>query len=67
MLQSLCFTNFDRRYYQLLFTRARTHAAQAFGKEIVKTAYGLHPFVLVTVDIHGSLGGRRGEATNDEA
>lgn len=43
--------NFDRRYYKLLFTRARTHAAQAGGKEIVKTAYGLDPIVLVKVDI----------------
>ena len=43
--------DFDRRYYKLLFTRARTHAAQASGKNIVKTAYGLHPIVLVKVDI----------------
>lgn len=43
--------NFDRRYYKLLFTQARTHAAQASGKEIVKTAYGLDPIVLVKVDI----------------
>jgi hypothetical protein len=42
---------FDRRYYKPLFTRARTHAAQASGKNIVKTAYGLHPIVLVKVDI----------------
>ena len=43
--------NFDRRHYKLLFTWARTHAAQASGKEIVKTAYGLNPIVLVKVDI----------------
>lgn len=43
--------DFDRRYYKLLFTRARTHAVQASGKNIVKTAYGLHPIVLVKVDI----------------
>jgi Putative protein-S-isoprenylcysteine methyltransferase len=43
--------NFDRRYYKLLFTQTRTHAAQASRKEIVKTAYGLHPIVLVKVDI----------------
>jgi protein-S-isoprenylcysteine O-methyltransferase Ste14 len=43
--------DFDRRYYKLLFTRARTHAAEARGKAIVKTAYGLEPILLVRVDI----------------
>jgi protein-S-isoprenylcysteine O-methyltransferase Ste14 len=43
--------DFDRRYYKLLFTRARTYAAQATGRDIVKTAYGRDPIVLAQVDI----------------
>jgi hypothetical protein len=43
--------DFDRRYYKLLFTRTLTHAADALGKAIVKTTYGLEPLLLVRVDM----------------
>jgi hypothetical protein len=45
--------NFDRRYYKLLFTKARTHKPRATGKDIVKAAYGRDPLLLVNVDIQG--------------
>jgi hypothetical protein len=31
---------FDRRYYRVLFTQARTHVPRASGREIVLNAYG---------------------------
>jgi protein-S-isoprenylcysteine O-methyltransferase Ste14 len=43
--------DFDRRYYKLLFTTARTYVTEAMGKEIVKTAYGRNSIMLVKVDI----------------
>lgn len=43
--------DFDRRHYKLLFTKARTHKADATGRDIVKTAYGRDPIVLVKVDV----------------
>jgi hypothetical protein len=43
--------NFDRRYYKVLFTQARTRSQEPAGKDIVKWAYGRNPLVLVKVDI----------------
>jgi protein-S-isoprenylcysteine O-methyltransferase Ste14 len=43
--------HFDRRYYKVLFTRARTHAPTASGEAIIKCAYGRDPLVRVHVDI----------------
>ncbi len=43
--------NFDRRYYKVLFTEARTHFHEPTGKDIVKWAYGRSPLVLVRVNI----------------
>jgi protein-S-isoprenylcysteine O-methyltransferase Ste14 len=43
--------DFDRRYYKLLFTKARTHRTDATGAAIVKAAYSRQPLVLVKVDI----------------
>jgi hypothetical protein len=42
--------NFDRRYYKVLFTRARTYAPTASGASIIKNAYGRDPLVRVQVD-----------------
>ncbi len=43
--------DFDRYHYKLLFTQPRTYAAEATGRDIVKTAYGRDPLLLVKVDI----------------
>jgi protein-S-isoprenylcysteine O-methyltransferase Ste14 len=43
--------NFDRRYYKVLFTQARTHFHELAGKDIVKWAYGRNSLVLVRVNI----------------
>jgi protein-S-isoprenylcysteine O-methyltransferase Ste14 len=43
--------NFDRRYYKVLFTEARTHFHELEGKDIVKWSYGRNPLVLVRVNI----------------
>jgi hypothetical protein len=43
--------NFDRRYYKVLFARARTHPGRVPAKQILKAAYGLDPIVLARVDI----------------
>jgi len=43
--------NFDRRYYKVLFTQARTHFHEPAGKDIVKWAYGRNPLILVRVNI----------------
>ncbi|QJD30904.1 methyltransferase family protein [Methylococcus geothermalis] len=42
---------FDRRHYKLLFSRARTHEPRAVGKDIIRSAHGLNPFLLASVDI----------------
>jgi hypothetical protein len=42
---------FDRRHYRVRFTRARTHAPHASGREIVEYAYGRDPIVVARVDI----------------
>lgn len=44
---------FDRRYYKVLFTQARTHVPRASGREIVLNAYGRDPIVVARVDISG--------------
>jgi hypothetical protein len=44
---------FDRRYYKVLFTQARTHVPRASGREIVLHAYGRDPIVVARVDISG--------------
>lgn len=44
-------SDFDRRLYKVLFTRARTHAPSMTGRDIVKHAYGRDPIVLVKVNI----------------
>ena len=46
--------DFDRRYYKLLFTKPRTHTPEATARNIVKSAYGRDPIVLVKVDILSS-------------
>ena len=43
--------DFDRRYYKVLFSRARSHDIHATGKDILRSAYGLEPLQLVEVDI----------------
>jgi protein-S-isoprenylcysteine O-methyltransferase Ste14 len=43
--------DFDRRYYKVLFSRARSHDIHATGKNILRSAYGLEPLQLVEVDI----------------
>lgn len=43
--------NFDRRFYKILFSRARTHEMGAAGKDIVRSAYGIDPLLSVDVDI----------------
>lgn len=43
--------NFDRRYYKVLFSRVRSHQAHAAEKTIVRSAYGIQPLRLVSVDI----------------
>ncbi|MBS1214107.1 MAG: uncharacterized protein H6R26_2724, partial [Proteobacteria bacterium] len=43
--------NFDRRHYKLLFSRPRSHEPRASWKDIVRSAYGLTPLLLVRVDI----------------
>jgi len=43
-------TDFDRRLYKVLFTKVRTHDQAVKGKEIVKSAYGRDPIVLVKVN-----------------
>ena len=46
--------DFDRRYYKLLFTKPRTHTPEATAGNIIKSAYGRDPIVLVKVDILSS-------------
>ncbi|MDD5036257.1 MAG: methyltransferase [Methylococcaceae bacterium] len=43
--------NFDRRYYKVLFSGARSHVSNTSGKDILRSAYGLQPLSLVKVDI----------------
>ena len=43
--------DFPRHLLKVLFTRARTHAEDASGLEIVKRAYGREPIVMVRVDL----------------
>lgn len=43
--------NFDRRYYKILFSQARIHEKRAAGTDIVRSAYGVDPLLLVEVDI----------------
>ncbi len=43
--------DFDRRYYKVLFTKVRTHAAHTRGAEIVTRAYGREPLILAHVDV----------------
>ena len=42
--------DFDRRFYRVLFTRARVHDASVAGEEIVKRAYGRDPIIQVVVN-----------------
>jgi hypothetical protein len=44
---------FDRRYYKVLLTQARTRVPPASGREIVLNAYGRDPIVVARVDISG--------------
>ncbi|MGH7909371.1 MAG: methyltransferase family protein [Thermodesulfobacteriota bacterium] len=46
--------DFDRRYYKLLFTKPRTREPEVAARNIVKSAYGRDPIVLVKVDILSS-------------
>ena len=43
--------DYDREHYKILFTRARLHAADATGDDIVKSAYGRDPILVVSVDV----------------
>jgi protein-S-isoprenylcysteine O-methyltransferase Ste14 len=43
--------DFDRHHYKVLFSRVRSHQAHAAGKTIVRSAYGIQPLRLVSVDI----------------
>jgi protein-S-isoprenylcysteine O-methyltransferase Ste14 len=43
--------NFDRRHYKILFSQARGHEMRAVGKNIVRSAYGIDPLLLVWVDV----------------
>ena len=44
-------TNFDRRSYKVLFTRALSYAPDSHGSDIVKHAYGRDALLLVRVNI----------------
>jgi hypothetical protein len=44
-------SSFDRSLYKVLFSRARSHDPQASGKEILRSAYGIDPLLLVNVDL----------------
>jgi len=43
--------DFDRRHYKVLFTSARIHTVEATERDIITSAYGRDPIVLVKVDI----------------
>ncbi len=43
-------SGFDRRRYKVLFTRIRTHASNPSGDEIIKSAYGRDPILMVGID-----------------
>jgi len=43
--------DFDRARFKVLFTRARTHAPEASGRDIVRRAYGREPLTLARVDV----------------
>ncbi len=45
--------DFDRSRLKVLFTRPRTHAVAPSGIQIVRTAYGREPLVLVHLDLAG--------------
>jgi hypothetical protein len=42
---------FDRRFFRVLFTRARLHRLDVHGREIVEHAYGRDPEGLVRIDV----------------
>jgi hypothetical protein len=42
---------FDRTRLKVLFTRPRTHAVAPAGIDIVRTAYGREPILLVHLDL----------------
>ncbi len=42
---------FDRRFFRVLFTRARLHRLDVQGREIVERAYGREPEGLVRIDV----------------
>ncbi|MGH7382449.1 MAG: methyltransferase family protein, partial [Candidatus Methylomirabilales bacterium] len=44
-------SDFDRRHYKVLFTSARIHTVEATERDIITSAYGRDPIVLVKVDI----------------
>ena len=43
-------SDFDRRLYKVLFTRARTHYPDSVGRGIVEHAYGRDPITLAKVN-----------------
>lgn len=43
--------DFDRTRFKVLFTRARTHRPEATGAEIIKSAYGKEPLVVVHLNL----------------
>lgn len=43
--------DFDRRSFQVLFTRPRLHHQEVLGAEIVRRAYGRDPILIVDVDL----------------
>src|SRR5262249_30171292 len=53
--------DFDRRHYEILFTKAQTSAEDAQGKTNEKAAYGREPILVVQVD--GSTAKVIGSAT----
>jgi protein-S-isoprenylcysteine O-methyltransferase Ste14 len=42
---------FDRNHYKLLLTKVRTHSADATGRSIIRSAYGLDPVLIVNVNL----------------
>ena len=43
--------SFDSDHFKVLFTRIRTHARQPRGRDILRQAYGIDPFLIVEFEV----------------
>ena len=43
--------DFDRRYYKVLFVKARLYDRSATGRDIVKNTFGRDPIIVASVDV----------------